>query len=336
VILGTPAGVIVIINYVYQLLKVDTPPKYGLALALSIVIGGIAITAIAFQALDADLRSSVSITGKDQQQAPVQLGAWTVPSLILIWGYLALAALLPLGTIAVTAFMHVSGVFSATGITLDNFAGIFQDAATLRAIANTLFLVVVCSTLSAAMGAAVAYVLHTKRVPFPWLLEALILIPWALPGLIFGLAALWTYIYIPGAYGTLAGLILAYVTLGIPIAMRSLRSVLRQIGSEFEEAARAHGAGLATTLRRVVAPLVLPGAIAAWFTLAAIYSRELAATVMLYGFGSETVSVQLLSYWDQGRGTYVAALSVMLILFLFVLYSTQQVLVRRYRIGLQP
>ena len=336
VILGTPAGVIVIINYVYQLLKVDTPPKYGLALALSIVIGGIAITAIAFQALDADLRSTVSVTGKEHQQGPVSLGNWTVPSLILIWGYLALAALLPLGTIAVTAFMHVSGVFSAAAITLDNFAGIFHDAATLRAIANTLFLVVVCSTLSAALGAAVAYVLHTKRVPLPWLFEALILIPWALPGLIFGLAALWTYIYIPGAYGTLAGLILAYVTLGIPIAMRSLRSVLRQIGSEFEEAARAHGAGMATTLRRVVAPLVLPGAIAAWFTLAAIYSRELSATVMLYGFGSETVSVQLLSYWDQGRGTYVAALSLLLILFLFALYSTQQVLVRRYRIGLHP
>jgi iron(III) transport system permease protein len=336
VILGTPAGVIVLINYVYQLLKIDTPPRYGLALALSVVVGGIAISAIALQAREADLQSGVSITGKEQQTTPIALGPWALPSLVLIWGYLAVAVLLPLGTIAATAFMHYSGVFSLAAVTFDNFGGIFHDAATLRAIANTLILVVVCSTLSAVIGGAAGYVLQTKRVPFPWLIEAAILVPWALPGLIFGLAALWTYIYIPGAYGTLAGLIVAYITLGVPIAMRSLRSVLRQIGTELEEAARVHGAGLATTLRRIVVPLVLPGMIGAWFTLAAIFSRELAATVMLYGFGSETVSVQLLSYWDQGRGTYVAALSVMLVLFLFALYAAQQVLVRRYRIGIAP
>lgn len=49
---------------------------------------------------------------------------------------------------------------------------------------------------------------------------------------------------------------------------------------------------------------------------------------MLYGYGSETVSVQILSYWDQGRGTYVAALSVMLILFICTLYTAQNVLRR--------
>ena len=124
--------------------------------------------------------------------------------------------------------------------------------------------------------------------------------------------------------------------MGVPLAMRSMRSVLRQIGGELEEAARVHGAGVATTLWRVVAPLVLPGIVGAWFTLAAIFSRELSATVMLYGFGSETVSVQLLSYWNQGQGTYVAALSVMMVLFLFGLFTAQQVVVRRYRIGLQP
>ena len=79
--------------------------------------------------------------------------------------------------------MHYSGVFSSAAFTLDNFAAIFRDAPTVRAIANTLILVVVCSTLSATIGAAVGYVLQTKRVPFPWLIEAAILVPFALPGL---------------------------------------------------------------------------------------------------------------------------------------------------------
>lgn len=332
VVLGTPAGVIILINYVYELLKIDTPPRYGLALALSVVVGGIAVSTLALQARAADVQNIV--TG--HQAKPVALGRWALPALVLAWGYLALAALLPLATIAATAFMHYSGVFSTSAFTLGNFSGIFHDAVTLRAIANTLILVVVCSTLSAVIGGATGYVLHTKRIPLPWVFEAAILVPWAVPGLIFGLAELWTFIYIPGAYGTLAGLIVAYVTMGVPLAMRSMRSVLRQIGGELEESARVHGADMATTIRRIVVPLVLPGIVGAWFTLAAIFSRELAATVMLYGFGSETVSVQLLSYWNQGQGTYVAALSVMMVLFLFALYTAQQALVRRYRIGLQP
>lgn len=335
VILGTPARVLILINYVYELLKIDTPPKYGIALALSIVVGGIAISTLALQAREADLYSTVSVTGRGQQVARVRLGLWALPALVFFWGYLAAAALLPLGTIAVTAFMHLVGVFSASALTLDNFAGIFHDPVTMRAIANTLVLVVTCSTVSAAIGAAVAYVLHTKRLPFPWLIQAAILVPWSVPGLIFGLAALWTYIYVPGAYGTLAALIVAYITIGVPIAMRSLLNVLRQLGSELEESARVHGAGPATTLRCVVAPLALTGIIGAWFTLATIFSRELSVTVMLYGFGSETVSVQLLSYWSQGQGTYVAALSVMMVLFLFALYALQQSVVRRYRIGMQ-
>ena len=336
IILGTPAGVIILINYVYELLKIDTPPKYGLALALSIIVGGIAISTIALQAREADLYSTVSVGGKGNQGPKIRLGIWAGPALVLIWGYLTAAAFLPLGTIAVTAFMHFAGVFSLSALTLDNFAAIFRDAVTLRAIGNTLLLVVVCSTIAALLGALVAYVLQTKRLPLGWLIQAAILVPWSLPGLIFGLAALWTYIYIPGAYGTLGALIVAYVTIGVPIAMRSVMSVLRALGSELEESARVHGAGLATTLWRVVAPLALPGIIGAWFTLAAIFSRELSVTVMIYGFGSETVSVQLLSFWNQGQGTYVAALSVMMVLFLFGLYALQQAVVRRYRIGLQP
>src|SRR6202020_2961820 len=80
VILGTPAGVIILINYVYELLKIDTPPNYGLALALSLVVGGIAISTLALQAREADLYSTVSVTGKGQQGAPVRLGVWALPA----------------------------------------------------------------------------------------------------------------------------------------------------------------------------------------------------------------------------------------------------------------
>jgi iron(III) transport system permease protein len=105
--------------------------------------------------------------------------------------------------------------------------------------------------------------------------------------------------------------------------MRSTSSVLAQLSPDLEEASAVHGANAGTTLRRIVVPLIMPGLIAAWFTLATLFSRELSVAVMLYGFGSEVASVQLLSYWQQGEGTRVAALSVLLVAFVFGLYVLQ-------------
>ena len=60
--------------------------------------------------------------------------------------------------------------------------------------------------------------------------------------------------------------------------------------------------------------------------------KPLSVSVMLYGYGSEVTSVQLLSYWEQGRGTRVAALSVLLVVFVFGLYVAQQRLTRSLRV----
>jgi ABC-type Fe3+ transport system permease subunit len=77
-----------------------------------------------------------------------------------------------------------------------------------------------------------------------------------------------------------------------------------------------------------VLPLVMPGMIAGWFVLSAIFSRELAASVLLYGYGSEVVSVQLLGFWEQGRGNYVAVISVVMMAILTILYGFERLALR--------
>ena len=60
-----------------------------------------------------------------------------------------------------------------------------------------------------------------------------------------------------------------------------------------------------------------------------MFSRELAASVLLYGSGSEVVSVVLLGYWEQGRGNYVAVMSVVLMVILLGLYSLERLISNR-------
>jgi iron(III) transport system permease protein len=215
---------------------------------------------------------------------------------------------------------------------LQNYRFIVTDPTTQRALLNTVALMFIASTACVVIGCLLSFAL-LRKIRFGRIaIDAVLLIPWAIPGLILGVALLWTYINVPGMYGTFWGVLLGFVTLGIPLAMRSTGSVLSQLSSDLEEASAVHGANAATTLRRIVVPLIMPGLVSAWFTLATLFSRELSVSVMLYGFGSEVASVQLLSYWEQGEGTRVAALSVLLVAFVFLLYVLQQKVTNNLRI----
>src|SRR5690606_29772627 len=94
---------------------------------------------------------------------------------------------------------------------------------------------------------------------------------------------------------------------------------------DLEEAARAHGANTLQTLRHIVVPLMKPGLIAGWFVLATIFSRELAASILLYSHGSEVLSVELLGYWEQGRANYAAVTSVIMLVLLSLLFAAERI-----------
>jgi iron(III) transport system permease protein len=188
---------------------------------------------------------------------------------------------------------------------------------------------VACSTICIALGAVVAYAVLRRLPAWRSCVEGMLAIPWAMPGLVFGLAMLWSYIAVPGFYGSLLALGVAYVTFGLPLAFRSTAGVLHQIGPELEQASLVHGASAWQTWRLTTMPLIMPGLIAGWFVLAAMFSRELAASVLLYGSGSEVISVMILGYWEQGRGNYVAVISVLLMVLLMLLYGIERLISNR-------
>jgi len=147
---------------------------------------------------------------------------------------------------------------------------------------NTTLLVFVCSTIAILIGAFVALGLR-RRIPMyaRSACEACFLIPWAMPGLVFGIAMLWAYIRVPwdvwkhpGPHGCLHHL---WHRHGRAVDAR----VFEQMNKDLEQSASVHGAHALQVLRYIIFPLVRPGLIAGWFVLAILFSRELAASVML-------------------------------------------------------
>ncbi len=91
-------------------------------------------------------------------------------------------------------------------------------------------------------------------------------------------------------------LVLFYTVMNLPIAVWMLRSFLAEVPVEMLEAAQIDGAGLIITLRKIVAPVVMPG-IAAAALICFIFSwNELLFARVLTGTVAETAPVFLTGF----------------------------------------
>jgi iron(III) transport system permease protein len=329
VILGTPARVMVFTNEIYYRLKILTPPNYGWSFAVACILTFVfGLVLLALQSRRGS-RRFVTITGKGYRPQLVRLGRmrWLCIGLVTI--YALLTSVLPLGVIVVSSFFPSFGIFDIASITFGNYTGVLGDPSFRRAIGNTMLLIFIAGSACVFASTIVAYVLKRRLTRWRGPVSAILAVPWAMPGLVLGLAMLWAYIRIPGMYGSLWGVGAALFTLGLSVAIASVSANLEQLGPELEESSLVHGASTVQTFRRILLPLLWPGMVAAWFVLASMFSRELAMASLLYGPGSEVLSVVLLRYWELGRGNYVAVVSVVFIILIVVLFVAERLLARR-------
>jgi len=85
----------------------------------------------------------------------------------------------------------------------------------------------------------IAYMIVKTRHAGRWLLDFLSWLPWSIPGILLGVALLWTFlqtrIFLP-IYGTIYLLMIAMVIKSMPFGTQMIKSVLIQLGSDLEEA----------------------------------------------------------------------------------------------------
>ena len=86
---------------------------------------------------------------------------------------------------------------------------------------------------------------HRQRGGVATILDYIVLIPRAIPGLLAGLAFLWIFLFVPGLKelrNSIFSVWLAYTVVWLAYGMRLISSALLQIGPELEESARTAGA----------------------------------------------------------------------------------------------
>lgn len=200
--------------------------------------------------------------GAEAQATPTQtVGIWAV--MLGIIG----VALLPHLAVIVQSFSE-RWFFSVapTAWTTATYSEIFRDPATASSIRNSLFYSSFSAMLDLVLGVIIAWLLTRRRIPLAGLLDALAMLPLALPGIVlaFGYVAAFDFKVPwlnPRENPTLL-LIISYSVRRLPYIVRSAYAGFQQTSVTLEEASANLGASPFRTLRKITLPLVMANLIA--------------------------------------------------------------------------
>lgn len=171
--------------------------------------------------------------------------------------YLALLLLVPVGMIAYRTFEHgVSPVWDA-----------LSSQPARHAAYLSVLIAAISVPINLVFGVGTAWLLARRRMPLPWLVNALINLPFAMSPVVIGLAVYVLY----GQDGWFGGwladngfpilfsvkaMVLATVFVCLPFVVREVVPVLEELGTEQEQAAEVLGANGRQTFFWVTLPAI--------------------------------------------------------------------------------
>jgi len=175
----------------------------------------------------------------------------------------ALALLPQLGVILVSFSKDWYQTILPQSFTLQHYALALGNHLTVPAIQNSLVYASLSTTVDLLLGVVIAYLITRTRILGRSLLDALAMMPLAVPGLIlaFGYLALTrrgSFLnFLDPAQNPLVLLVLAYAVRRMPYVVRSAAAGFQQASVTLEEAAQSLGASPFRALTRITLPLIM-------------------------------------------------------------------------------
>ena len=193
----------------------------------------------------------------------------TVFSWIALLGF-ALVTLFPFYWMVMTAIMPTDAILSRSPsllpdfsrISFDAFVGIFARSAFPTWMMNSLIVGVLTTLFSVVVSTLAGYSLSRYSGVVQQSLGAMLLISKLIPASLI-LIPLFIIYNLMGIFDTYLGLVLANMTISVPLASWLMKGFFDRIPRELEQAAMIDGASQMQALRLIVLPLAKPGIAAA-------------------------------------------------------------------------
>ncbi len=305
--LGTPAGFTTVTTSIYQDLALAARPEAfsrAVLLAITLVVMALAFV-IGAERLLSSLGSSARTGGPSGSAVVPSSSSW-IP-VVVIALTVVVTTIGPLIVLVLTALTRAVGLAPVpSNWTMSHFADALAGRF-LGALGRSLLLSILAAFLVVVLGSIVTAL---RSRPSGRSFRSAVLLGFAVPGSTLAVAILLAY----GARlrDTLTLILIAYLAKLWGVGQRVLEGAAGAFPPELYRAARVSGASAATAVSTIVAPILRPALVGAWFLVFVFAFGELTMSSLLYGPGTSTMAVVVLNLQQLGDVPVAAALAVVL------------------------
>lgn len=319
-LLGVPIGLYVYSTKIRDLVAYE-PPEYAPATALGSMFLFVLLGLVFLQRWYVGRRMFRTVSGRGFSTRPTALGRWRWPLFAMVITIAFSVTFTPVIMLAMGTFMRAFGYFNIPDPwTFENWQRVLTDPFLIQSVRNTITVGLGTAGVGVVVYGLIAYVVVKTRFAGRGMLDFLSWLPWAVPGILLGLALLWTVFQtrvLLFLYGTTALLVLALFIKSMPFGVQITKSVLLQISPELEEAARITGGNWIQCYRRIILPLLMPTFIVVGLVGFMSAARDISTIVLLGSAQSRTMALLALDYAFGGqfeRGAVVAFMTSIIVI----------------------
>lgn len=309
--------------YIQAIGNYDT--KTGTTIATILLLVTLAVFAIQKAVLDK--RSYVTLTGKASRTREM------ITDKSIVIPFNAVCLFVSFWVLLFYLFLVLGSFFKTWGadytLVLTNYKYIFRYS--MDPVKDTLIISLLVAPICGILSMVVAYLLVRKKFAGRRLVEYVSMLGMAVPGTVFGLGYILTFNTKPLVLtNTLWILVIVLVMTRLPVGVRSGMSALRQIDDSIEEAAMDLGADTTKVFTSVTLPLIKP----AFFT-SLVFSfiksmTAISAVIFLVSANYNLLTVRVMQHVDKGQFGYAAALSVVLMVVVYVAVGVMNVVLKHF------
>jgi iron(III) transport system permease protein len=313
-LLGTPINFFVYSTYIYNVLQ-NTPPNYGQATVLASVTLALIALIIPIQRWLLQRKSYSTITSKFKPGL-ISLGRWQPVALILVVLIVAVLTIVPFVALLVSSFMNRAGFFRL-GFTVNHWQTVVSDPLFLRALSTTVVLATTSAIISPVLFSLLAYIIVRTKWRGRKILDSMIWISGAIPGMLSGLGLLIIFLGTPGLnvlYGTIWALIIVVILQGHTTGTNISKAAIIQVGNDMEEVARVSGATWLRAYFTIWLPLLMPTMALLAMSHFVAAAGTTSTIILLASRETTTLSLLALEYGAESVGNREAATVISLII----------------------